>query len=734
MAFTGRGKTLGMLPGVQRRNQMMSDIDGMMAQNSWKNITDVRTSPSVADYVSKARTTHTSPDTRELGHMVNEGYQSWWDMDRAGDPTTDPRWINPNPTGTQNQPITYPTGNPWDQRGTMTENGVSPPNYGAQRQQMMSDIDAMMAHNAPFIQEPGEGVPSTPNPYGPQGMQNHSVYDPGTMPNTGMSYGNPLLYGIGPESGNGPGAGMGGTYGQRPELPYEAREREAAEKRDLMSEIDSMLDKNSSPNDGGYGRSEPYSSVYDPGNWFGEESTDPYRTTPGFRKTGFAGHNPTPASAGIEPVGQATSETRGNWFGEDGDYVVNGNDPQSTDPYRTAPGFLTHGPDSPQQEGPPGTGTTGEKWSPAAGSKTTAKAVIAATEKANDDPTSNTINGSSPNLEQRDELVRSWGSLAYDPEKRRKEYLDRMNKIFRNTALLEALSIMTGNQSRAAGYNKMMMGMLDNEIKFDSEDRLYELSRSLYYDTEGNFDPPKTKAEAFHALVKMGASIDEATAITQHVPEAVAQDLVEWSRVNPQTGLIETVQVPGKKGRPQGTGWNKKYEVTKDQWDEENPDISMPTTTESERNRVFEQMLLNELRTAQPGTDRYDAAMTQLRSLKGSDPQKLFSELYLDDSARGKWQTIKILDGVDEDGKPKYRQPLSIEEAMGWWSDPNNDSVNSYNYTMGWTPAQIGVTASAATEIKGEYSHEQEVMIDVAQGKLKVGDLVKINGRTAVVK
>ena len=37
-----------------------------------------------------------------------------------------------------------------------------------------------------------------------------------------------------------------------------------------------------------------------------------------------------------------------------------------------------------------------------------------------------------------------------------------------------------------------------------------------------------------------------------------------------------------------------------------------------------------------------------------------------------------------------------MEEAMGWWSDPNNDSVYSYNYTMGWTPAQVGVTASAA--------------------------------------
>ena len=122
--------------------------------------------------------------------------------------------------------------------------------------------------------------------------------------------------------------------------------------------------------------------------------------------------------------------------------------------------------------------------------------------------------------------------------------------------------------------------------------------------------------------------------------------------------------------------------------------------------------------------------MTQLRSLKGSDPQKLFSELYLDDSARGKWQTIKILDGVDEDGKPKYRQPLSIEEAMGWWSDPNNNSVNSFNFTMGWTPAQIGVTASAATEIKGEFETQLDAAMAAKEGKIKHGDRISIGGVT----
>jgi len=587
-------------------------------------------------------------DTREMGPLVEQGRKEYEGDDTLGHPTLDPTWTNPAPTGTQNQPKTYPTGNPWDQHGTMTENGVSPPDYGAQRQQMMSDIDAMMAANG-----------------------------------SGQFTGYPNQIGITPPgfSGrNNPPASAGIDPAGQATPPFELY-----------------------PNQ--IGITPPAGQTFAPRGQ-GERKGNP-------------DDEDEPTNTGKKPRGRAPDRS-GNWFGVDGD----------TDPYKTTPGSLTYGPDSPQQEGPPGTGTTGEKWSPAAGSKTTAKAVIAATEKANDDPTSNTINGSSPNLEQRDELVRSWGSLAYDPEKRRKEYLDRMNKIFRNTALLEALSIMTGNQSRAAGYNKMMMGMLDNEIKFDSEDRLYELSRSLYYDTEGNFDPPKTKAEAFHALVKMGASIDEATAITQHVPEAVAQDLVEWSRVNPQTGLIETVQVPGKKGRPQGTGWNKKYEVTKDQWDDENPDISTPTTTESERNRVFEQMLLNELRTAQPGTDRYDAAMTQLRSLKGSDPQKLFSELYLDDSARGKWQTIKILDGVDEDGKPKYRQPLSIEEAMGWWSDPNNDSVNSYNYTMGWTPAQIGVTASAATEIKGEFETQLDAAMAAKEGKIKPGDRISIGGVT----
>ena len=314
---------------------------------------------------------------------------------------------------------------------------------------------------------------------------------------------------------------------------------------------------------------------------------------------------------------------------------------------------------------------------------------------AKDDPTANTVGGTSPSHQQQDELVRAWGSLTYDPEKRRKEYLDRMSNIFRNTAALEALAIMTGNPTRAAGYNKMMMGMLDQEIKFDSEDRLYELSKALYYDNNGKFDPPKTKLEAFHALVKMGASVNEATSITGHVPESVAKDLVEWFRINPQTGLKESVSVPGKKGRPAGTGWSKSREFVEGQWDDDNPDISLPTTTENERATRLEQILLAELRTKRPGTAEYNSIMTQLRSVKGSDPQKRFSEIYLTDNTFADWKKIMVPDGVDEKGNPKERPAASIEEAMGWWANPSNITRDSYNFTKGWTPQQEGVVTTA---------------------------------------
>ena len=333
--------------------------------------------------------------------------------------------------------------------------------------------------------------------------------------------------------------------------------------------------------------------------------------------------------------------------------------------------------------------------------KTEASAKTAVVDTATDDPTSNTVDGKSPNSQQQDELARTWGKLAYDPAARRKEYIDRMNKIFRNTAMLEAMAIMTGNPSRAAGYNQMMMGMLDQEIKFDSEDRLYELGRSLYYDQNGKFDPPESKMDAFHALIKMGASIDEATAITGHVPESVAKDLVEWYRINPQTGLKETVHVPGKKGRPAGSGWSKSREWVEGQWDDENPNSSGISTTENERNRILEQMLLRELKINEPGTKNWNAAVTQLRAITDGTPFKRFWDMYGDHDSplAGKWKSLQIPTGeLDKDGKMITRNPKTFEEAQGWWSDPSNDSITSFNYTMGWTKKQQGIVSTTANE------------------------------------
>ena len=102
----------------------------------------------------------------------------------------------------------------------------STPNRG----RLMREIDVLMNQRSGGMPERVVAADNPVQHYGTPGQQNHSVYDPGTGQNTGMSYGNPSMYGIGPESGNGPGAGMGGTYGQRPELPYEARAREAAAK------------------------------------------------------------------------------------------------------------------------------------------------------------------------------------------------------------------------------------------------------------------------------------------------------------------------------------------------------------------------------------------------------------------------------------------------------------------------------------------------------------------------
>ena len=416
----------------------------------------------------------------------------------------------------------FPSGNPWDQRGTMSESGIAPPDYGQQRQDMMADIDAMMGPK-PFFQFPGDGVPSTPNQYGPQGMQNHSVYDPGTMPNTGMSYGNPSMYGIGTESGNGPGAGMGGTYGQRPELPYEARAREEAEKN--IPWVDG-------PNvDVGIGSSDP--------NLIG---SIPWVEGPAGVDVGvgsdFPAHNYVP----WDPAGNESD------IGMGGDLF-----PQNTD---------FRGPSVPEgtrrQYAPSEDATRGD-MGPLANN-------LERTTGDYDVSRKNQERMETKEAEAAKKLADEWAErygLDDDAKKKEEEMIVEMQKIQNKQRIMYALAAFSGNQGLAtmAGMVAQQdLAILEKKYGNETNQRMRDMQRSILFDKDGNYDPPESQEELYRALGSMGATPAEMDAISGQFDyskdEAKGQNW--WNEEQQRYEWTDTGKPPDNSG-----GWVESGDVKK---------------------------------------------------------------------------------------------------------------------------------------------------------------------------
>jgi hypothetical protein len=385
----------------------------------------------------------------------------------------------------------------------------------------------------------------------------------------------------------------------------------------------------------------------------------------------------------------------------------------------TAPGT------NPTTKGPVETPGGHTAWQ-VSGAKTPAQAVKTIAGNAVNDQSSYTVNNEQPNMAQGDALKRTWGKLVYDPKKRRDEYMKRLNKIYANTMALEALAIVSGKRSRAGMYSKMAMGKLDAMQKFDSEDRLQQLTNSLYFNKNGEYAPPANKAEAHAALMQMGASLNEATAIVGHVPEAVAQDLKEWYRYNPQTNQIDTRQYSGKKGSP-GAGWTQKYEVANNKKKDANPGaegIGTGTEVANAQYITIQEALLADMT---PGTVEYANQERFIRTLKdsldiGGGMDKAFKTMY----------GSMINDG-DKPPKINGVQYESWEAFKKAWQDPDNNGPNSYNTYVGGDPKNSGMVTEAA-QVVSSFDNERDAMMAALDGKIKNGDRVSIGGVTGTWK
>lgn len=116
-------------------------------------------------------------------------------------------------------------------------------------------------------------------------------------------------------------------------------------------------------------------------------------------------------------------------------------------------------------------------------------------------------------VEENPILKSMYGRFARDPESRKQQYLDQLNKIYRNAMILNAIANLTGGQSQAGAYLKMATAKMDAIDKFDQEKRLQDIWKAIYFDQDGEYRAPGSWDKAFEMAIVLGASPEEASEI-----------------------------------------------------------------------------------------------------------------------------------------------------------------------------------------------------------------------------
>ena len=62
---------------------------------------------------------------------------------------------------------------------------------------------------------------------------------------------------------------------------------------------------------------------------------------------------------------------------------------------------------------------------------------------------------------------------------------------------------LTGGTSQASTFAQQALERLETMEGYRTDERLEQLKRGLYYDQAGNWDAPKTKAEAYELLARL---------------------------------------------------------------------------------------------------------------------------------------------------------------------------------------------------------------------------------------
>lgn len=139
----------------------------------------------------------------------------------------------------------------------------------------------------------------------------------------------------------------------------------------------------------------------------------------------------------------------------------------------------------------------GKKWNPKPGNET----------KEND-----------PNL------WKTWGSLADNPKERKKAYLSSIKNIYMKKMMLDGMAKLTGGTSQGNTWAQMAIAELDAIEKFDSEERVHQQWKSLFFNEDGTYNPPKNREQAMKRGQEMGFSADQMKDILSVFPKDTSKD------------------------------------------------------------------------------------------------------------------------------------------------------------------------------------------------------------------
>lgn len=174
--------------------------------------------------------------------------------------------------------------------------------------------------------------------------------------------------------------------------------------------------------------------------------------------------------------------------------------------------------------------------------KTSAATVSAINEPAV--PLSNNVNGQDASQNP------IMSGQIFDPRQRQAEYLKQMNTIMMGGLMLDLAAAALGVKSRSASYMDGQLKILEQQMKFDDQARIYDATKAVYY-PDGVYQNPGNQADVFDALMGTGmVTPAEASAISGYHPEGSSG--YDTYYIAKEDGTIETVYVPKGEAPPEG--------------------------------------------------------------------------------------------------------------------------------------------------------------------------------------